>query len=192
VGTVSSPGLLFDRSTVLDSNKGTKAIVVYNNTSRTGELMNMKVAIPRIRKSHHKSLSRIISNITELPMDCTQIIVEHLDLFWTETLEQPTDSTHCHRIIQTHSQNNDSKVQVLRNKLPTWNSHINAYTLEFGGRALIPSVHNFQLVDDEERVVLQLGKSSETEYNVDFSFPLTPYQAFCICLSVIDRTFVWD
>lgn len=69
---------------------------------------------------------------------------------------------------------------------------INAYTLEFGGRALIPSVHNFQLVDDEERVVLQLGKSSETEYNVDFSFPLTPYQAFCICLSVIDRTFVWD
>ena len=126
MGTVSSPGLLFDRSTVLDSNKGTKAIVVYNNTSRTGELMNMKVAIPRIRKSHHKSLSRIISNITELPMDCTQIIVEHLDLFWTETLEQPTDSTHCHRIIQTHSQNNDSKVQVLRNKLPTWNSQLSS------------------------------------------------------------------
>ena len=69
---------------------------------------------------------------------------------------------------------------------------INSYTLEFKGRALVPSVHNFQLVDDEERVVLQLGKTAEYSYNVDFSFPLTPYQAFSICLSVIDRTFVWD
>jgi len=192
VGSISSPGLLFDRSVARDQHRGAKAVVVYYNTSRTGELMNMKVAIPRIHKSPPSSLCGAISTLTNLPMDCAQLIVEHLDLFWTEALEQSDDAAHCHRLIRRHSQKNSGKAQVLRNKLPTWNSQLNAYTLEFGGRALIPSVHNFQLVDDEERVVLQLGKSSEITFNVDFSFPLTPYQAFCICLSVVDRTFVWD
>lgn len=154
--------------------------------------MNMKVAIPRIHKSQQRTLSRTISIATDLPIDCAQIIVEHLDLFWTDSMEAPVDAAHCHRIIQQNSQKDNGEVQVLRNKLPTWNSQINAYTLEFGGRALVPSVHNFQLMDDDERVVLQLGKTSEVQYNVDFSFPLTPYQAFCICLSVTDRTFVWD
>jgi len=192
VGSVSSPGLLFDRTMVRDHNHNAKVVMVYNNTSRTGDLMNLKVAIPRIRRSRQQSLSRIISTLCNLPADCANLIVEHLDLFWTETIDQDVDTANCHRLIRTFSRRSDSKVMVLRNKLPTWNSQINAYTLEFGGRALVPSVHNFQLIDSDDRVVLQLGKSCESKYNIDFSFPLTPYQAFCICLSVIDRTFVWD
>jgi len=184
-GSVSSPGLLFDRTMVRDHNHNAKVVMIYNNTSRTGDLMNLKVAIPRIHRSRRQSLSQLISTLCDLPADCANLIVEHSDLFWAETIGQGIDCTNWHRV-------SDSKVMVFRNKLPTWNSQINAYTLEFGGRALVPSVHNFQLIDSEDRVVLQLGKRSESEYNVDFSFPLTSYQAFCICLSVIDRTFVWD
>eukprot|EP01083_Nonionella_stella_P051313 136203_1 len=46
IGCINSPGILFDRSIVRDTQKNTKAAIIYNNTSITGDLMNMKVIIP--------------------------------------------------------------------------------------------------------------------------------------------------
>merc|ERR1719445_636833 len=150
--------------------------------------MNMKVIIPKVYKESEKNLIKAISTSTFLPKDCSQIIAQYSPQFWTDSISKDIISSNCHKLIDNKSLNN--KVMLMRNKLPTWNAQINAYTLEFGGRALVPSVHNFQLVDNKKNVVLQLGKVSEFEFNVDFSFPLSSYQAFSICLSVIDRTFV--
>jgi len=188
VGDISSPGILFNRSIIRDANKNLKAAVIYKSTSRTGDLMNMKVIIPRIIEQSTSELMSAISSLTDLPMDCAKIIVDHLDQIRPESIPKIV-STDCQKLV---SKEWSDKIEILRNKLPTWNSQINAFTLEFGGRARVPSVHNFQLIDERGRVVLQLGKSTASEYNLDFSFPLTPFQAFCACISVVDRTFVWD
>lgn len=189
VGDISSPGLFFDRSIVRDVGKNLRAAVVYKSTSRTGDLMNLKVAIPRIHEQDNNELMSAISTLTELPMDCAQVIVDHLSLIRAERIPKCIGAADCKELVGEKWQ---PKIMILRNKLPTWNAHINAFTLEFNGRARVPSVHNFQLVDENDKVVLQLGKNTETEYNLDFSFPLTPCQAFCACISVIERTFVWD
>eukprot|EP01083_Nonionella_stella_P106363 306804_1 len=192
VGHINSPGILFDRSIISDDNANVKAAIIYRNTSRTGDLMNMKVIIPKVNNLSEKHLIKTIATSTVLPKDCAQIIAEYCPLHWTENMSNNITPSNCHKLIDKSEQMTDKKVVMLRNKLPVWNAQINAYTLEFGGRALVPSVHNFQLIDDKNHVVLQLGKINEAEFNVDFSFPLSPYQAVGICLSVIDRTFVWD
>jgi tubby-related protein 1 len=78
---------------------------------------------------------------------------------------------------------------VLKNKEPKWNNALNAYCLNFNGRVTEASVKNFQLVatSDPETVVLQFGKVSESCFTCDFSWPLTPLQAFSICLSSFDN-----
>jgi len=189
-GEMNSPGILYDSSMVHDAQQNMVATVIYDNTSRTGDLMNMKVVIPRVVKQGATRLKKIISTQTSIPSDCAQIIVDYLDLLRAERIPKSSvRSRNCHKLIgeRFHKQ-----VRILTNKRPRWNAQINAFTLEFGGRARVPSVHNFQLVDEDDDVKLQLGKSTASEYNLDFSYPLTPYQAFCAAISVIDRTFVWD
>jgi tubby-related protein 1 len=59
--------------------------------------------------------------------------------------------------------------------------------LDFNKRVKKLSVKNFQIVDDIDKVVLQFGRTSENEFVMDFSYPLTPIQAFGICLTSLDR-----
>lgn len=129
----------------------------------------------------------LIANSAALPRDCACVIQACLgSVCWSEGMGdvKPSQS----KIIQS----NEDFIQ-LKNKVPSWNPVIQAYTLEFAGRAEMPSVHNFQLSEDEQQdVVLQLGKINETEYNMDYAFPLSPFQAFGICISVMDRSLVWD
>jgi tubby-related protein 1 len=78
---------------------------------------------------------------------------------------------------------------MLRNKQPKWNDALGAYCLNFNKRVTEASVKNFQLVvdTDEEQVVLQFGKVGDTVFTCDFMWPLTPVQAFAICLSSFDN-----
>lgn len=81
---------------------------------------------------------------------------------------------------------------------------LNAFCLNFHGRVTQASVKNFQLVTDNlaEKVYLQFGKVrsvclvlgpltgpcqvSKDRFSVDYQYPLTPFQAFAICLSSFD------
>eukprot|EP00879_Flechtneria_rotunda_P014480 GHRR01015130.1.p1 GENE.GHRR01015130.1~~GHRR01015130.1.p1 ORF type:complete len:257 (+),score=101.47 GHRR01015130.1:28-798(+) len=80
-------------------------------------------------------------------------------------------------------------ITVLKNKTPKWNESLNAYCLNFSGRVTEASVKNFQLVteQDPETVVLQFGKVSDSCFTCDLMWPLSPLQAFCICLSSFDN-----
>lgn len=104
---------------------------------------------------------------------------------------------------------NANNVMFARNKEPYWLDAIQAYSLDFQGRVTLPSNKNFQLlmentpeVEDscgpnhnvgnkQYDIALQFGKVGDTQsvemYTMDVQWPLSPVQAFGICLSACDR-----
>jgi tubby-related protein 1 len=82
----------------------------------------------------------------------------------------------------------DETIQ-LHNRAPKWSERVAAYTLDFKGRVTMASVKNFQLVadDDDDNVLLQFGKVGVDDFTMDFRAPLSPIQAFAICLSSLDN-----
>ena len=79
---------------------------------------------------------------------------------------------------------------VLENKMPQWNEELGAHFLSFNGRVTKASKKNFQLVEkigDEEKLVLQFGRVAKEEFTLDFSWPMSPLQAFAVALSSCDE-----
>src|SRR5690349_14672548 len=87
----------------------------------------------------------------------------------------------------------NEKCNIFVNKPPVWNESKNlnlyfivfkTYTLKFNGRVQIESSKNFQLIKENGNdIFLQFGMIDEDTFAMDFQYPLTPYQAFAICLS---------
>lgn len=75
-----------------------------------------------------------------------------------------------------------------QNKPPKWNDQIGAYVLNFNKRVTEASVKNFQLIsaNDPETVYLQFGRVDKEVFNLDFRSPISPFQAFAMCLSSFD------
>ena len=99
----------------------------------------------------------------------------------------------------------EGRVIALVNKTPKWNEQVGAYVLNFNGRVTMASVKNFQLMvhsgedgsddsqgqagdgaEEEERPCLQFGRVGKDMFTMDFGWPLSPLQAFSICLSSFD------
>jgi hypothetical protein len=83
---------------------------------------------------------------------------------------------------------------LMINKPPKWNTQVGAYVLNFNGRVTMASVKNFQLVspDDHDTVLLQFGRTGKDSFSMDFQWPLSPMQAFAICLSSFDFKLVCE
>lgn len=83
---------------------------------------------------------------------------------------------------------------LMINKPPKWNEHVGAYVLNFNGRVTMASVKNFQLVtaEDHETVLLQFGRTGKETFSMDYQWPLSPLQAFSICLSSFDFKLVCE
>jgi len=83
-----------------------------------------------------------------------------------------------------------SHIDVYHNKPPKWNEQIGAFVLNFNKRVTQASVKNFQLTNDEDSpdppVFLQFGRVGKDVFNMDFRYPISPFQAFAICLSSFD------
>lgn len=86
------------------------------------------------------------------------------------------------------SGNTSQRVDSYLNKPPKWNDQIGAYVLNFNKRVTEASVKNFQLIhsEDPETVYLQFGRVGKEDFNLDFRWPLSPFQAFAMCLSSFD------
>ncbi|KAG6557193.1 hypothetical protein Mapa_001120 [Marchantia paleacea] len=107
------------------------------------------------------------------------------------------------------------KVAMFTSKIPEWDVQRQCWSLDFKGRATLPSMHNFQLLlpegtsrpldvssedgessdearGDEDRredsVVMQLGKIGKGLYALDYRYPLSAFQAFNIALSSFATT----
>ncbi|TMW61316.1 hypothetical protein Poli38472_012507 [Pythium oligandrum] len=75
------------------------------------------------------------------------------------------------------------------NREPVFREDLGAYCLDFGGRVSMASVKNFQLINPEDPSmgnILQFGRVADDMFTMDFQWPLSPFQAFAICLSSCD------
>ncbi|KAK1357588.1 Tubby-like F-box protein 5 [Heracleum sosnowskyi] len=86
---------------------------------------------------------------------------------------------------------------ILKNKAPRWHEQLQCWCLNFKGRVTVASVKNFQLVAavdpshnvsdaEQERVILQFGKIGRDIFTMDYSYPISAFHAFAICLSSFD------
>ncbi|RHY02423.1 hypothetical protein DYB25_006444 [Aphanomyces astaci] len=75
------------------------------------------------------------------------------------------------------------------NREPVFREDLGAYCLDFGGRVSMASVKNFQLISADDPSmgnVLQFGRVADDMFTMDLQWPLSPFQAFAICLSSCD------
>ena len=75
-------------------------------------------------------------------------------------------------------------VVELKTKEPFFD--VGQYRLNFRGRVTVPSVKNFQLEDDEGKVLLQFGRVSDHKFHLDFCHPFCPATAFAAVLTQFD------
>lgn len=91
-------------------------------------------------------------------------------------------------LAQLKNSSGAQMIDTYQNKPPKWNETIGAYVLNFNKRVTEASVKNFQLISstDPETVYLQFGRVGKEEFNLDFRWPISPFQAFTMCLSSFD------
>lgn len=83
---------------------------------------------------------------------------------------------------------NMGKLLFLRNKPPRWNEATQTHCLNFGGRVTMPSIKNFQLINEAEEstILMQFGRTGPDLFTLDVRYPLTPIEAFAFALSTFD------
>eukprot|EP01038_Epipyxis_sp_PR26KG_P006980 gene6980-9541_t len=101
-----------------------------------------------------------------------------------------------------------SKTCYILNERTTRYDPLSSCLVDFKGRANIPSVKNSQFVesspvnpetsnpfpikpDQEKDYLLQLGKTTEDCFNMDYRYPLSLLQAFAICIARFDANLSW-
>lgn len=82
----------------------------------------------------------------------------------------------------------------LMNKKPLFNTETNSFSLNFSGRVTMPSVKNFQIIHqlDPTYITLTFGKEDSNSYILDFTYPWSILNAFCVGLSSLDHKFGSD
>ncbi|TYJ33754.1 hypothetical protein E1A91_A05G124500v1 [Gossypium mustelinum] len=126
----------------------------------TGSYRSMKAYIPKHQSMQLKNVAQM-QHINGLPKD------------WEEKMD---------------------KIHKLFSRIPRYNKMLKQYELDFrergraAGLRIQSSVKNFQLTLEENgrQTILQLGRVDRYKYVMDFRYPLTGYQAFCICLASVD------
>jgi len=119
-----------------------------------------------------------------------------------ETAKAETTGGVTNGIIAGYKAGRNVGTFVLQQKKPKWNERTQSYNLNFHGRVKLASVKNFILIyvgqsrtenselmntDEREREALLFGKLNEQDhFTMDCRWPLSPMQAFSICISSFD------
>ena len=105
--------------------------------------------------------------------------------YFSYTIQKEDQSSVCDSSADTRriisNRENNYEVKTLR---PMWSEHYSSYYMNFTNRVRLPSKSNFILTLGKINI-LQFGKIDNTSYALDFQYPLSLFQAFCICVSSI-------
>jgi len=161
--------------------RGTEYIL-YNNGCNPKN--SEKVAYAHVRKELALILYKSNMMDTEGPRKITCIIPKIKEDGFPEVFKsQMSDS-----LLETYRSGDLQKMDIFVNSVPKWDTKVQAYVLDFRGRVTQPSVKNFLLVPvaDDQKIILTFGRVGADKFTMDFTHPLTPIQAFGICLSSFD------
>ncbi|XP_054779728.1 tubby-like protein 8 isoform X2 [Prosopis cineraria] len=136
------------------------AVVMFIPTAATctGSYRSMRAYVPKHQSMSLKSTAQV-QHIKGLPMD------------WEGKLD---------------------KVHQLFSRVPLYNKTSKQFELDFkdkgrAGLRIQRSVKNFQLtLENGKQTILQLGRVEKSKFVMDYRYPLTGYQAFCLSLASID------
>lgn len=79
-------------------------------------------------------------------------------------------------------------IKKFMNKTPKWSSDINAYVLDFRGRATKSSVKNCIIVNqDDQKEYLIFGKVSKDIFNLDIKEKFSIVQAMALAVSSFEK-----
>lgn len=119
------------------------------------------------------------------------------------------ESFHRLRITEGNRQNESflKNFVILQEKTSRYDP-LSSCLVDFRGRANIASIKNFQLLDSQSptcsispkdgsletdrEFILQLGKTADECYNLDFKAPLSMVQAFALCIARFDSGCTWN
>lgn len=76
---------------------------------------------------------------------------------------------------------------LFESKDPVWCNERNSFILDFGGRRIISSTKNVQIISKKDpiSILIQIGKKDENMFVLDFKYPFSLLQAFSIMLCVL-------
>lgn len=79
------------------------------------------------------------------------------------------------------------ETQLLVTRMPVWTEEVGSLVLDFKGRNILASAKNCQLAlrQKQKHTVCQFGKLSDTNFALDFKFPLSTIQAFGAAMSTL-------
>lgn len=113
----------------------------------------------------------------------------------TVVLPDPTaDKLGSSNIVSRYTATSTSGLMVLQQMKPRYNEKTKTFSLNFHGRVKVPSVKNFILTQVDQQGVeaeaLLFGKFNEASdsFHMDVRWPLSPMQAFAICISCFEST----
>ncbi|KAK3029355.1 hypothetical protein RJ639_037878, partial [Escallonia herrerae] len=98
-------------------------------------------------------------------------------------LKNTTQIQHISGLPKDWEENMD-KAHQLFSKVPHYNNISKQYELDFRERGRAAG-HKIQSSNGRQTII-QLGRVGKSQYIMDYRYPLTGYQAFCICLASID------
>ena len=106
---------------------------------------------------------------------------------------RPGVSTSTHRNMHSAWQKNKAEFLEVRTKKPKWNARMEAWTMDFKGRAKLASKKNFILIDpddEDERVLMLFGKMTKNRWSLDFSPPLNPITCLFVAVTAFSSKMV--
>ncbi|PHU24179.1 Tubby-like protein 8 [Capsicum chinense] len=145
-----------------------------NSTTKQSKLLGVVTFMPTIATwtGSYRRIKACLPKHQSMQLKCTTQHINGLPADWEEHMD---------------------KVNQLFSKIPHYNKVSRQYELDFrdrgrAGLRIQSSVKNFQLTMEKNgrQTILQLGRVGKAKYVMDYRYPLTGYQAFCICLASID------
>ncbi|KAE8710910.1 Tubby-like protein 8 [Hibiscus syriacus] len=159
----------------------------------TGSYRRMKAYIPKHQSMQLKNVSQM-QHINGLPKDWEGKMDKIHKLF--TRIPRYNNVRTCKSVFLLIEPARDFGLRFLPNPFNCFvlSQMLNQYELDFrergraAGLRIQSSVKNFQLTLEENgrQTILQLGRADRYKYVMDFRYPLTGYQAFCISLASID------
>jgi hypothetical protein len=102
-----------------------------------------------------------------------------------DSKDSKIDRSSMYAAYSSTAKSEDKNFVVLETKKPRWNPKMEAWTMDFKGRAKLASKKNFILIDSdyEDRSLFLFGKCTKNRWSFDYAYPMNPTTCLFVALT---------